>query len=386
MNLADRLTYADIDLLQRMAKHYGCGHDVHSKKDLITSLLHHLAGKSRLSEEFACLTDIERRFLQQLCFDSREWFNHEELLSKGRVALGGKEGEPRRLVLSALHKGWLFPGISQREKDLLQMPSDLRNRFLRLFSDRVMGREEPPVYRNEEGLFVEDLVQFCSFLCRHEVRLSADGGIYRQQQRQLFQTFHIQESPVDKKAWRFGFGRSYHLYPDRFALMYDYAFFKGYIAEDTIANIVHLTELGVQKMTDSFREEGKELYRFWLRLYKTPLPQLALVVKWIELLSRDTWQNAEEIYQGINEWLSPYYYETKEDLFNRILKMMLHLGMIRMGEADVGSRLIAMNLTGVQWVSGIAGFAEKRLAKRWSEPVGGRNLPLQEGNRVSDME
>ncbi|SDW59453.1 hypothetical protein SAMN05444487_104219 [Marininema mesophilum] len=386
MNFADRLTYADIELLQRMASHYGCGQDVHSKKDLITSLLHHLAGKSRLSEELGALTAVENRFLQQVCLDNRAWFNREELLSKGRIALGDEKGEPRRLVISAIHKGWLFPGISQPEKDLLQMPSDLRKRFLSLFAEKYERKEAPAAYRNEEDLISEDLQRFCTFLCRHEVRLSADGGIYRQQQRQLFQSLHIQEEPVNRKEWRFGFGRSFHLYPDRFALLYDYAFFRGYIAEDEIRGCLYLTELGAKKMTDSFKEEGKELYRFWLRLYKTPLPHLALVVKWIELLCRGTWQGAEELYQGIKEWISPYYYESEENLFNRVLKMMLHLGMIRIGESVNKNRLITMNVMGAEWVSGVAGFAEKSLAKKWSEPAGGRNLRVQGGNKVPGME
>ncbi|WP_380705902.1 hypothetical protein [Salinithrix halophila] len=387
MNFADLLTYADIDTLQRMASHYGCGHDLHSKNDLISSLLHHLGGKSRLEGEVDTLSEAEFRFLQQLCFDSRDLFSQEELLAKGRAALDGKKEEPRRLVRLACRKGWLFPGFSHRHKYLFRMPADLRRRYLNLFADKYGegGGPSPSAYRSEEGLLEEDLYRFLTFLYRHEVRLTSEGGIYRQQQRQLFQTFQVREDPIDRKGWRFGFGRRYHLYPDRFSLLYDYAFFKGYIAEDEMEGCLRLTEAGAGKVMDNEVGEGKELYRFWLRLYKKPIPQLAMIVKWVELLARESWQETDRLFEVASPWMASYYYESEEDLFHRIMKMMLHLGLLRIGETGQ-SRVVRMNPTGRGWISGVAGFAESTLDKRWSEPAPDQNFSRRAGDRPLGME
>ncbi|OYD09708.1 hypothetical protein [Paludifilum halophilum] len=379
MNFADLLTYADIETLKRMADHYDCGNDFHSKNGLISSLLHHLGKPSRLKGEVESLHPAEFRFLQQLCFDSREVFSREELIGKGRAALEGDGDHPRRLVLLGCKKGWLFPGVSHRDKSLFQVPRDLRRRFLELLSEKYAGtasaEQQPVAYRNEEGLMQEDLHRFLFYLCQHEVRLTSEGGIYRQQQRQIFKALHVAEEPVPKKGWRFGFGRRYHLYPDRFSLLYDYAFYRGYILEDEMDGILRLSEAGAGKIENKDPDEGKEIYRFWLRLYKKPIRHIALLVKWIDLLCRNVWQEANRVETVVRQWLEPYYYESEADLFQRTIKMMVHLGLLRIGEGEDRCRLLRMNHQGHIWVSGVAGFAEKSLENQYSEPVGGKLVP-----------
>ncbi len=179
MNFADLLTYADIDHLKRMASHYGCEQENHSKNGLITSLLYHLGGSSRLRGELDSLTPAQFRFLQLLCFDSRKLFSREDLLGKGRAAVDEGEESPRDLWILGLRKGWIFPGVTGRNRMLFEVPEDLRQRYLRLFAEMYRGQEEtcePAVYRDEEGLLVEDLHSFLWFLARQEVRLTRGWG------------------------------------------------------------------------------------------------------------------------------------------------------------------------------------------------------------------
>ncbi|EGK13948.1 hypothetical protein ACFQ5F_17065 [Kroppenstedtia eburnea] len=372
MNFADLLTYADIDHLKRMASHYGCERESHSKNGLITSLLYHLGGSSRLRGELDSLTPAQFRFLQQLCFDSRKLFSREDLLGKGRSAVDGGEETPRDLLILGLRKGWIFPGVTGRNRTLFEVPEDLRQRYLRLFAEVYRGQgemSEPAVYRNEEGLLAEDLHSFLLFLARQEVRLTQDGAIYRQQQRQILKTFHVDEEPVEGKGWRFGFGRRYHQYPDRFSLLYDYAYYKGYILEEETEGVLRLSESGLGKIHNSNHdgEEGRELYRFWLRLYRKPIPRIAVVVKWIDLLAQGGWYRSREVKKVVGDWLDTYYYETGEDLFQRILKMMLHLGLARIGETSSGEQGLRMNVTGHRWVSGISGFSDRELDAKYLE-------------------
>ncbi len=370
MKFADLLTYADIDHLKRMALHYGCGEEDHSKNGLISKILFHLGGQSQLKGELEALSPEESRFLQQLCFDSRSVFSMEELLAKGSVCAGDKGNTPRDLVILGLRKGWLFPGVTGKKRALFEVPEDLRRRYLRLFKESIQeeeGRCLPSAYRDEEGLLEEDLFAFLHFLSQEELQLTTDGAIYRQQQRKLMNRFHVGEKPVSGKGWRFGFGRRYHQYPERFSLLYDYAYFRGYILEDEWEGRLYLSEAGVRRLRDRERGEGEELYRFWLRLYRRPIPQLAIVVKWIDLLCQDRWQPTHRWENVVRDWLRPYYYESEQDLFRRILRMMMHLGLLRIGESDAGERLIRMTPMGHARVSGISGFTEKGLEKRYVE-------------------
>ncbi|MGF7089027.1 hypothetical protein JOD24_002896 [Kroppenstedtia sanguinis] len=372
MNFADLLTYADIDHLKRMASHYGCEQENHSKNGLITSLLYHLGGSSRLRGELDSLTPAQFRFLQLLCFDSRKLFSREDLLGKGRAAVDEGEESPRDLWILGLRKGWIFPGVTGRNRMLFEVPEDLRQRYLRLFAEMYRGQEEtcePAVYRDEEGLLVEDLHSFLWFLARQEVRLTQDGAIYRQQQRQILKTFHVEEELVEGRGWRFGFGRRYHQYPDRFSLLYDYAYYKGYILEDETMGVLRLSELGMGKIHNHplAGEEGREMYRFWLRLYRKPIPRIAVIVKWIDLLAQGGWYRSQEVKKVVGDWLNTYYYETGESLFKRILQLMLHLGLVRIGEMSSGEQVLQMNVTGHRWVSGVSGFVDQELEAKFLE-------------------
>lgn len=381
MNFADLLTYADIEHLKKLARHYHCGEDYHSKGDLIASLLNHLGRPARLMDELEGLEKAEVRFLEQLCFDSRDRFSLEDLITKGRAALGEEEEEktPRTLVRFGLERGWFFPGVHRNDKMLYQVPQDLRQRFLRLFAERVgVGyRDEPVFYRNEAGMLVDDLHHFLRFLMEQEVSLTSEGGIYRQQQRQLFKRFSIPEEPVERKGWRFGFGRRYHLYPDRFSLLYDYTFYRGYIREEERDMRLCLTREGIGKIQNNqpdnreTEREGLEFTRFWMRLYKKPIPQLPVILRWIDLLSYDRWFPLVRLEQAVSHWLQPFYYETPSSLFQRVIKMMTHLGMIRAGKNHEEQALIRMNPAGHLWLSECHAFLQKKLDQRFDSMVTG---------------
>ncbi|PTM58701.1 hypothetical protein [Desmospora activa] len=390
MNFADLLTYADIEHLKRMANHYRCGADVHSKGDLIASLLNHLGRPSRLSGMMDSLEEAEVRFLEQLCFDSRERYSQEDLIAKGRAALGEKEENPRTLVRTGLERGWIFPGVHRGDRMLFHIPQDLRHRILRLFADRTMvkGEPEPAFIRNEVGMLADDLLHFLRFLMEQEVPLTSEGSIYRQQQRQLFKRFSVPEELVDRKGWRFGFGRRYHLYPDRFSLLYDYAFFRGYIREEEESFRLCLSADGIGKLQSKDNEEGRELFRFWMRLYKKPISQLPVIVRWIDLLAHTRWFPSDRLEEAVSHWLQPFYYETPSSLFQRIIRMMTHLGLVAVGRNEKKQPWVRMNEGGHIWLQGLNGFAEKKLDSRFSDSITGNKIQIRlpGGNKRLDME
>ncbi|MBA4496058.1 hypothetical protein ACFO25_16645 [Paenactinomyces guangxiensis] len=362
MRMADWLTYTDIDQLKQLNRYYGCDSNHHSKHDLICSLLRQMGKKSQLKRMMEELPPETKRFLQLIVLDTSMSYTMEELLAKGRAALNGANGEPRTLIVEAMKRGWLFSGYSHRTQYLYHMPSDTKEQMIQLliepFRDplRIL-RETPGFYRDEEKQMLEDLHHFLNFIGREVVRVTNDGSIYKQQQRQLFKSFHIPEEPICQKGPRFGFGRKYHLYPDRFSLLYDYAFYKGYFIEEE-EGYLSLTESGFGKIKHKDIQEAKDLYRFWIRLYRRPIPHLPMIIRLIGLLSYPGWIPAELVYEAVGEWISPYYYETEQSLFQRIIQMMLHLGVLRTG-IEGEQHYLTLTESGLKWMQGISAFREQ---------------------------
>jgi hypothetical protein len=349
-------------LRQLNQTYFGEEPQTHSKYDLIRALLPRLADKQSYRTQLTDLTTEQLRFLQLLLFDPTPSFTMEELLAKGRAALGESPGEPRRFIVEALKRGWLFQGYSQQTRYLYHVPSDLRKQLLHCliepYQDEVMIRP-PRYYRDEEGQMVRDFKQFFTFLQEQIVRLTESGGMYRNQFKQLMDTFVVPEQPINGKGPRFGFGRSYHLYPDRFALLYDYAYFENYIIEDCDGYLrLREQDFGYIFHTDE-KQLLLQLYRFWVRLYKRPIPQLPIILKWIGSLANIGWFPVATVKEVVLPWLKPFYYETETTLFYRLLQMLGHLGVLRIGEESTGEQWISLTPTGVAIFADVSAFQEK---------------------------
>ncbi|MGA8943856.1 MAG: hypothetical protein WB502_14275 [Thermoactinomyces sp.] len=374
MRISEWLTYTGIDQLKQMNRYYGCDSQrSHSKHELIRSLLQHIGKKGQLEKQIARLNDREFRFLQLIMLDQSTAYSMEELLAKGRVAINGQQGQARQLIVEALKRGWLFPGYSRQTQNLYYVPSDLRMQVVEILLKPYKLEEnrlhEPPaVYRDEQHQLLYDLYHFLSFINKEIVRLTVDGAIYKNQQKQLFQTFYIRETPIAGKGPRFGFGRSYHLYPDRFSLLYDYAYYEGYFIEDEKGYLC-LTEKGKGKLDKKEKDsqgqdQGKEIVRFWIRLYRRAIPQLPMIIRWISLLTYPGWVQKSLVFQAVEPWLKAFFYESKESLFQKVLKMLVHLGVCLIGQ-EGDKQYLTLSPSGVKWLHGISAFRERAIEEEF---------------------
>lgn len=376
MNLPELLTYADISQLYDMADHYALPR-THSKNDLIRTLLSNMQRPQWWRERTQTMAHEERRFWQLLFFDSREMFNLEELLGKGRQALQGKEGNPRTFVAKSLKAGVLFPSVVRGDRSLFQVPRDVRKHVIQALKSQIVPKvacqEEPQVYRDEQTCLVSDLETFLDYVGKQDVRLTAESAIYRRDLQAILGQMLIQEKPIDKKQWRFGFGRRYHQYPDRFSLLYDYAYYRQHIAEDGPL----LSLMTPLDRNDENREKvAEDLYNFWLRLYRKPVPALPLIVKWIYLLARSDWIRLRGLKSIVDEWLTPYYYMDKNSVFQLLVKMLTHLGVIRYAEDA-----LQMTESGNVWVERSAGWDLSELEDRYTTTASEQNFfRNQQGN------
>nr|WP_150959820.1 hypothetical protein [Aneurinibacillus sp. XH2] len=359
MNLADMLSYADIRELSHIARTYACECSTNSKNELIQSILSSIGRKEVFEQQVGGLSMEDIRFLNSLLFERRDLFSLEELLARANQTRFVKEEasdwNPRDTIVKFKHRGWLFNGHSQQTRYLFQVPQDLKRKISEALTKQFAAKlqyigTDPTVYRDEQELLVQDLSALLRYLQQQEVQLSADGYIYKRNLQQLLESFAVQEEQVGRTAWRFGYGRRFKEYPNRFSLIYDYCYYQGLITEEQ--QVLELTLEGRKRLELGRTEDVQDIYHFWLRLYKGAIPNLQSLVQWIDRLAH-SWVTVASLEQVLVPLIKPFYYDAPESILNhRILQMMMHIGLIKIGEEEGLGRVVMMTKLGSGVIKG----------------------------------
>ncbi|MCI3920303.1 hypothetical protein MO973_08660 [Paenibacillus sp. TRM 82003] len=414
MNLADMLSYADIHQLNRIAHHYACDCNTNSKRELIQSILNKVNRRDVFERYVEQLTVEDIRFLNSLVFDPRDAFSLEELLARAQISRyeqakpasigataepsdilttvtldlrerklatksegkgrkrNAKKAEapeapkwsPRETIVKFAHQGWLFSGYSQNTRYLFQVPADLKRRFgdslANTFRKHIRTIDEPPVYRDEQGLLVEDIGKFLAFLHRSPVELTAEGTMYKRSQQHILELFNVKEELVGKGGWRFGYGRKIKDYPNRFSLIYDYCYYHDYLREGE--GELSLTPAGEAFLAEGRTVDPSAVYQFWLKLYKNPIHNVQSLVHWVDRLA-DRWVTLDTLGEALTKLIKPYYYDTPESILRqRIVMMMMHQGLLRIGEHPEAGPVAEMTKLGSSIVRGVYVPDEEKIA------------------------
>ncbi|MDB5055900.1 MAG: hypothetical protein JWM44_3950 [Bacilli bacterium] len=360
MNLADMLGYADIYDLSRIAKNYACECNGNSKHELMQSILIAVNRRDVFEQQMNELSMEDIRFLNFLIFNQREAFSVEDLLARAKQTKfnpnEAEEWNPRDLITSFKHRGWLFNGYSQQTKYLLHVPVDLKRKFIDAltvkFKLNICSLSDfPSIYRDEQSLIVDDIVSFLKFISQHDIQLSTDGYIYKRFLLQILDSFSVHEEGVAKTAWRFGYGRKFKEYPARFSFIYDYCYFHNLIIEK--GEQLALTDQGKTKLAEGRKEDILQVYRFWLKLYKGAIPNLQSLMHWIDRLAKQ-WVSQASLAEVLCPLIKSYYYDSSESIFeNRMIPLMMHLGLVRIGEDGEYGRVLQVSKLGSSLIQGI---------------------------------
>ncbi|QRG69929.1 hypothetical protein [Brevibacillus choshinensis] len=366
MNLAEILVYTDIRQLHQIANHYGCECNPHSKNELITSLLSSLRHRQTITQEVEQLSKEETHFFLLLLLDKRTVMSLEDLLAKAGIVLESskekRQEEARRYIAAAMKRGWIFPAKSKTVGQY-QIPLDIREPYLHGWLEKWRTEYElhangPDAYRDEGTALCDDIMQFLQFLQQEPVPLTAEGGMYKRHQHQLFQFLHVKEETLQPQKWRFGYGLHFDLYPDRFSLLYDFCYYHRWIEESGAK--VALTEAGYERLQHSYEDQHyHDLIRFWMRLYKRAIPNLPMLVQLIPLIASGGWVSQQTLMDTLLPWIKEFYYDSPADiLVNRVCKMMVHLGLLRVGQDDNGQWLYTATYASQTWLRKYNGFTE----------------------------
>src|SRR5690606_25420867 len=135
VNLSEMLSFADIGLLSKIARHYDCDCSSHSKNELIQAILTALNRRDTFELQLEQLTDTDIRLMNRLLLDQRPYFSLEELsaiikqsnrerpttLGMNAVDIHSVEDiNPRETISKFRSLGWLFNGHSQQTKYLFR--------------------------------------------------------------------------------------------------------------------------------------------------------------------------------------------------------------------------------------------------------------------------
>jgi hypothetical protein len=360
MNLTEMLSYADIYDLNRIAQNYACECNGNSKHDLIQSILIAIHQKDFFEQQINNLSIEELRLLNYLVFNQRGSFSLEDLLARVRqTKFDLKEDEkwnPRDMIAKFKLRGWLFNGHAQQTKYLFHLPVDLKRKIRLALANKFKNQltysiDYPNVYRDEQGLIVDDILIFLTFLGHNDVQLSTDGYMYKRSVQAILDTFTVKEEAITKSAWRFGYGRKYKEYPSRFSFIYDYCFFHDLIEEQRDA--LALTSKGREQITVSRREDMLQVYRFWIKLYKGAIPNIQALVHWFDQLAKD-WVSIASMAEVLNPLIKPYYYDSSDSIFRqRMILMLHHLGLVRLGEDTSLGSVMQLSKLGSSLIQGI---------------------------------
>ncbi|MDF2963534.1 MAG: hypothetical protein K0S39_5269 [Paenibacillus sp.] len=211
--------------------------------------------------------------------------------------------------------------------------------------------DEPGVYRDEQRLIVDDIRHFLHFVGQQETVLTAENFMYKRYLQQVLDRLSVKEEPVGKTAWRFGYGRMFKEYPNRFSFIYDYCYYQDLITEHN--QVLALSEKGRERLTGDQKEDLLQVYRFWLRLYKGAIPNLQSLVFWLEKLTK-TWVTVESVKTALVPLVRPFYYDSPDSILEqRILQMMMHLGLIRLGQHEEKGAVVQLTKLGGSIIQGI---------------------------------
>ena len=366
MNLSDMLSYADITQLTRIASVYGCECNGNSKHELIQSILATVHRRDVIREKLVTMELEELRFINFLLFETRKSYSLEDLLArvqqcrfpaqhelqktnvaaiedkkkkvKKSIKQQNNELTPREIIAKFKQQGWLFNGHGGNDRYLFHVPQDLKERFkvtlAEVLSVSIEQGTEPPTYREEGGQLLSDIKAMLKYIDTYKPNVALDGIMHRRFVIQLNELFAIQEELPSKGAWKFGYGKGFGDYPDRMAFMYDYCFAKGWLVIES--DTIMLTSNGQLAKDNLNYQEMQSIIAHWLKLYKGAIPNITSLYYWICSLAKE-WMTLKSFEAVLEPYIKPYYFDSAGNILNkRIVKMLLHFGMITIGETEQG--------------------------------------------------
>lgn len=333
MNLAECLSHADIATLRGIAKTYELNCSMHSKLQLLQEISFTFRHKRFVEDQLEAWQQGNESVFLRIGLDTRHVFPAEELT--GMFQSGGRVSER---IDEAIRKGWLFPTTRAAGRLQYCVPEELhkaiRKRVIGTFYANVATSDDGPlIYRDEGEAMARDTDVFLQYVRNHDVQLTTEGSIYKRHLLRLLEMMEVEETPLEG-GWRFGYGRRFYDYPDRFALLYDHAYAMRLISEGQ-DGFLHVTDGEEEWHERSLPSKQRSLLNYYISAYRRPIPRLPQMVRMLAAAPSQTWFSSDSMQKAWGDLLTEYYYDSRQSVWDlRILNMLRYLGIVRVGEDE----------------------------------------------------
>ncbi|GAX89748.1 helicase-associated domain-containing protein [Effusibacillus lacus] len=351
MRLSECLNSSDINTLKKIAETHRLDCHRSSKNSLMQAIMSRFNNRKFVYEKLDSVdSEHYREALLQLVLDKRQSFSREDLAAIAKRVTGSAEDLDKRLISKFLQDGWMYRLGSGGGGTAYYLPEDLSRTMKEYMAAKLQSRVErtesaPIVYRDDQFAIIRDTVQFISFVKNNEVKTTMEGVIYKRQLMQLLESMEVKEEAVGT-GWRFGYGRRFYNYPDRFALIYDYCYGRG-IVEEQEAGFLSLTNKTETWLLKSDKDKLMDLVKFWRLLYRRPIPRISLVTSTIATAAKAGWTLKESVNRLVASYVSGYYYDSQEQVMEkRVYQMMVYLGLLCIGKLADGRQVMKLSDVG----------------------------------------
>ncbi len=347
MRFAECLNQSDIKNLRKIAERHTIACTMYSKNSLFQEIMGRFSEPNYVVDRLSAISQTEYNALLEIALDGREEYTREDLLAILKRAQPVTSSEQTMnatedLLRVLIEEGFIFEsGVSSRK--VFACPIDIWKK-VRAFSSSRLRQEvqaashAPTIYQSDEAAMARDAVTCLLFFSRQEIRLTQEGVIFKRQQQQLFQILSVSEEPLPPSiGWRFGFGRRFHDYPDRFALIYDHLYEENCIEETPDLRLTVHQDQAERYMRLSEDERALKLFQYWMRAYRKAIPNIRRLVARLAELTAHDWVYADSVQSAIIPQVSSYFYEDRSVILDsRILRMLAHLGVMMVGSIKIG--------------------------------------------------
>ncbi|PYZ98411.1 hypothetical protein CR205_07410 [Alteribacter lacisalsi] len=325
MNVMEVLTAIPQPALKNLLAGAGVT-SVTSRQNGIETAIRVLSDRAGRLASFLNASRCEKQIIMNAALSHQEYWAVMEFA--GAVAASEKQAAGRA-VEHLQQEGWLFRVRGGR----LAMPEEVKQTAIACFASSVSEEELMiPEMAPASCTAVQDLFIFIETAAEEQWKLTKQGVIPKNTLKKLLSELNEGEELPDDR-WRFGYGRHFSYYPDRFSLLYDCAFSEGWIEEKEHLIVKKKWEEGQELSVSAMLHR---LFFSWLRQYRRAIPMLPLLCKLIRTILPDPGKALPEsvIVKAVTPFTDGYCYDQPEDVITkRLLFVLTHLHVMDVREA-----------------------------------------------------
>ncbi|MCT8138906.1 hypothetical protein H1D32_15015 [Anaerobacillus sp. CMMVII] len=323
MNLMDVLLFQDRNELIKLVKEREVAFNLNSKRELVEVLYPMLLNSEHISAKFDSLTNEAQKIVLALCYDQKLFLSKEELYgltpSLDTITF-------QKVIEELTANGFLFCYVNRN----YLIPSQIKKQLVRSIHLKIEDYRLvlPATALDAEISIVNDLFVFIDYVQEKPLSLTKTGVIYKKDFQSMMNHFRYKET-LPNEQWRFGYGRRFSQYPDRFSLLYDFCFENGWLLEK---EGVLTVQPCVEDLYDMrLPQLMKSIITYWQKLYRRPFPTVRLLYQiLLDSLTEGEALEEEPLISFLTPFVNEYYFDNKEDIITkRFFYMLEYMDVIK---------------------------------------------------------